>query len=93
VSTFSYTVAVTPAADGEVEISVAAGVVFDATGTNENTASNLLTRVYDSVPPTATLTTAHDTTTNTQPFSMTLTFSEVRKPRARACSLTICGSA
>lgn len=45
-------ITVQPAAQGDVEVSVAAGVAFDLAG-NSNSASNSLTRSYDSVAPEA----------------------------------------
>jgi hypothetical protein len=70
-----WTILVTPTTNGVVTISIAAGTVHDAAG-NPNTASNTLTKTFDSVPPTVTLATTAGTSTNTAPIAFTATFSE-----------------
>ncbi|MBL8145932.1 MAG: hypothetical protein JNL34_06065, partial [Anaerolineae bacterium] len=70
-----YTFDVAPAGQGTVTVDVAAGVVQDAAG-NGNAAAAQLSRVYDSVGPTATLTSSAPDPTNTSPIPVTVTFSE-----------------
>jgi hypothetical protein len=48
-----YTANITPAGQGEITVTVNAGVAADLAG-NSNTASNTLSRVYDSIAPTIT---------------------------------------
>lgn len=79
VSSFSgtgttYTMTVTPSAQGAVSVAVGASVAFDAAG-NPNTAATTLNRTYDSVAPTVTLATAAAASTNAA-FSVTATFSK-----------------
>ncbi|WP_170114091.1 Ig-like domain-containing protein [Pontibacter mucosus] len=69
-----YTALVTPLADGEVSIAVAADVARDAAG-NGNQATSALTRVYDATKPTLVLSTGATTPTNTA-FEVVFTFSE-----------------
>ncbi|MDX5480720.1 MAG: Ig-like domain-containing protein, partial [Hymenobacteraceae bacterium] len=73
-STSVYTARVTPTADGEVTVSVAAGVAQDA-ATNGNEASAILSRIYDATRPTVTLATTAADPTNA-PFTATFSFSE-----------------
>ena len=73
----TYTFVVTPTANGLVSISVAANVAQDA-ATNLNTASNTLTRTFDNVRPSLTLTSGTADPTNgtiavTAQFSETVT--------------------
>jgi len=69
-----YTVMITPTADGEVKISVAAGVAQDG-AQNGNLISNVLTRIYDATKPTVAISTAATAWANAQ-FTATFTFSE-----------------
>lgn len=69
-----YTFTVTPTADGQVDVSIPADVAQDAAG-NNNTASDVLSRVYDSVAPTVVLASSSSPITNA-PFEVTATFSE-----------------
>ena len=70
-----YTANITPTAQGTVTVSVAAGVATDAT-TNGNTAAVNLTRVFDNVAPTVTITSTASDPTNVSPIPVTITFSE-----------------
>ena len=72
-----YTVAVVPDSNGEVIVKVEAGVVADVAG-NGNEASNVLTFIYDDVPPTATLTSDTPARFNaaSAPMVVTAAFSE-----------------
>src|SRR5574338_513234 len=69
-----YTFNVTPASNGLVSVNVAAGVATDSAG-NGNTAATTLSRTYDSVSPSITLTSSALNPTNA-PFGVTATFSE-----------------
>ena len=71
----SYSFNVTPSAQGAVTVSVAAGVAQDS-ASNQNLASNSLSVVYNTVAPTATLTSTSGSATNVSPIPVTLTFSE-----------------
>ncbi len=73
VSSSVYTAVVTPSAQGNVTLSVAANSAQDATG-NNNTVSNQLTVLYDSIAPTLSIT-GPKAPTNTA-FTATFTFSE-----------------
>ncbi|WP_199247750.1 Ig-like domain-containing protein [[Phormidium] sp. ETS-05] len=70
----TYTFTVTPTSQGTVTVNVPAGVANDA-GNNINTAATALTRTFDNIAPTVTLSSASATTTNA-PFSVTANFSE-----------------
>ena len=70
----TYTIAVTPSADGPVTVTVPADVAQDSAG-NGNFASAPLTRVYLSTRPEVTLTTDAPDPTNTSPINVTATFS------------------
>lgn len=70
-----YTFNVTPAGQGQVTVDIAAGVAQDTAG-NGNTAATQLSRTYDSVAPTVTLTSTAPNPTNTSPIPVTATFSE-----------------
>ncbi|WP_175491109.1 Ig-like domain-containing protein [Pontibacter chinhatensis] len=74
VSQAIYTALVTPLADGEVSIAVAADVARDAAG-NGNQAAGALTRTYDATRPTLVLSTETSSPTNTT-FEVIFTFSE-----------------
>ncbi|SIT93566.1 gliding motility-associated C-terminal domain-containing protein [Pontibacter indicus] len=69
-----YKATITPALEGEVRISVAAGVAVDVAG-NLNAASNTITTLYDHTRPALTLATTAANPTNA-PFDVTFTFSE-----------------
>ncbi|WP_299700405.1 Ig-like domain-containing protein [uncultured Pontibacter sp.] len=69
-----YTATITPTADGEVVVSVAANKTTDETG-NGNEASSELKRLYDVAPPTVTLATTAGELTNAA-IPVTITFSE-----------------
>ncbi len=71
----TYTFTVTPTSQGAVTVSLLSGVAQDAAG-NLNSASNTLSRTYDSVPPSVSLTTSTVSPTLTTPISYTATFSE-----------------
>jgi gliding motility-associated-like protein len=74
VSATVYTATISPTADGEVVVSVAANKAQDAAG-NGNEASGELKRLYDVAPPTVALATTATELTN-KPFTVTVTFSE-----------------
>jgi hypothetical protein len=76
----TYTITVAPTDNGAVTVKVAAGAVKDLAG-NDNTASNEITRTYDTVAPTVTL--ASDPAvlpellnSNYMPLTNVVTFSE-----------------
>lgn len=69
-----YTFVVTPLADGEVTLAVAADKAEDV-ATNGNEASAVLLRVYDATKPTVVLATTAANPTNA-PFTVNVTFSE-----------------
>jgi|GEM_PF-3863042 len=71
----SYTLSLVPSDQGAVDISLPADSVVDAAG-NNNAVSNTLSRSYDSVQPTAALTTTSSDPTNESPIEVTATFSE-----------------
>jgi hypothetical protein len=75
VSGTTYTFSVTPSAQGAVTVNVAAGIAQDAAG-NGNTAAAQLSRTYDSVAPTVTISTTAPDPTSTSPIPVTVTFSE-----------------
>ena len=70
-----YTFNVTPTGEGVVTVNIASGVAQDAAG-NGNVAASPLSRTYDSVAPTVTLTSTAPNPTKTSPFVVTATFSE-----------------
>ena len=70
----SYSFTVTPSGQGLVSVTIPAGVAQDA-ATNYNTASNILTRTFDSLPPSVALSSAASDPTNAA-FTVTATFSE-----------------
>ncbi|HEX2934481.1 MAG TPA: Ig-like domain-containing protein [Bacteroidales bacterium] len=71
----TYNFNVTPAAQGAVNINVAAGVAADAAG-NSNAAATQLSLTYDNIAPTVTLTSSAGEPTKTSPIPVTITFSE-----------------
>ncbi len=70
----TYTMTVTPTADGLVSITLPANMASDA-ATNGNTASNTVTRTYDGTRPTVVLSSSAPNPLNTS-FSVTAVFSE-----------------
>ena len=70
-----YTVDVTPTAQGNVTVNVLANVCVDG-ASNQNTTSNTLTRTFDNVNPTVTITTTASDPTIISPIPVTFTFSE-----------------
>jgi Ca2+-binding RTX toxin-like protein len=70
----TYTFDVTPTADGNVTVDIAANSATDSVG-NNNTAATQLTRTYDTVAPTVALSSTAATTVNA-PFAVTATFTE-----------------
>ncbi|MDD4989348.1 MAG: Ig-like domain-containing protein, partial [Candidatus Pacebacteria bacterium] len=75
VSGSKYTFTVTPTCQCGVTISLLSGVATDIAG-NPNIASNTLTRTYDSIAPSVSLTTSTVSPTSNTPISYTATFSE-----------------
>lgn len=71
----TYTIDVTPSADGMVTVNVAAGAAADAGG-NVNTAPVQLAVVYDGTSPVPTLATTAGDPTNATPVPVTVTFNE-----------------
>jgi hypothetical protein len=71
----SYTLSVTPSGQGVVTVNVAANVAQDAAG-NNNTAATQLSRTFDSVAPTVTISSTTAATTSVSPIPVTITFSE-----------------
>ena len=71
----TYTVDVTPNAQGAVTVSVAAGVARDAAG-NDNVTSNNLTRTYNGPVAVPAVTTSASNPTNLAQIPFTVTFSE-----------------
>ncbi|WP_188951244.1 Ig-like domain-containing protein, partial [Filimonas zeae] len=70
----TYNATITPAADGEVIVSVTENAASDAAG-NGNIASDTLVRKYDATRPTVTIATAAKNPLN-KAFDITVTFSE-----------------
>jgi hypothetical protein len=75
VSDTVYTVDIAPAAEGEVEVSVGAGVSHDGAG-NGNLASSVLTRTFDGTAPSVSLSSTTSSVFNTSHMPVTITFSE-----------------
>jgi uncharacterized protein (DUF2141 family) len=71
----TYTFDVVPDGDGPVTVDVGAGAGQDAAG-NGNAAATQLTRTYDSVGPTAAVTSTAPAATGMSPIRVTVTFSE-----------------
>lgn len=67
-----YTFNVTPTGQGAVTVTVNAGAAIDGSS-RPNLVSNVLTRTFDTVVPTVTITAPN---TSTNPFTLTITFSE-----------------
>ncbi|VTT97594.1 Uncharacterized protein OS=Roseiflexus sp. (strain RS-1) GN=RoseRS_4272 PE=4 SV=1 [Gemmataceae bacterium] len=74
-SSDTYTFDVVPDGDGAVTVDVGAGAGQDAAG-NDNAAAAQLTRTYDSVGPTAAVTSTAPAATGVSPIRVTVTFSE-----------------
>ena len=72
----TYTFDVTPTADGDVTVSIAAGVAQDSGG-NGNTAATPITRVSDRTAPTVTVATSEPDPTSNNPMQFSVTFSEI----------------
>src|SRR5690606_11870544 len=72
-SASTYSMIVTPAADGTVAISVAGELAADA-ATNGNTASGTLSRVYDATPPAVTVSSEESLVNGV--FAITISFTE-----------------
>ena len=72
----SYSFTVTPSSQGTVSARIGAAVSQDA-ATNLNLISNLLSRIFDTIAPTVTLSSSASTTTATSPIPVTATFSEI----------------
>ena len=70
-----YTASITPANQGTVTISVAAGKATDAAA-NGNTAATNFIRVFDSVVPTVVISSTATNPTNVSPITVIITFSE-----------------
>jgi hypothetical protein len=71
----TYTVNITPAAPGSVTVNIPASVAADA-ASNGNIVSNVLSRTYDNIAPTVTISTTATEPTSTSPIPVTITFSE-----------------
>ena len=71
----TYTANITPTGQGTVTVSVATNVAIDV-ATNGNTAATNLTRVFDNIAPTVTITSSSTDPTNVSPIPVTITFSE-----------------
>ena len=73
----TFTVQVTPTTDdGQVTVQLGANTVYDL-ATNDNVGSNVMMFEYDGVAPTATLTMSQQRYEASQPWDMTVTFSEL----------------
>ncbi len=71
----SYIATLTPSADGEIRLSVAAATFTDAAG-NDNTASTEVTATHDSTGPTVSITGAPTSFSDAEVLTVTVTFSE-----------------
>ncbi|WP_180336414.1 Ig-like domain-containing protein [Pontibacter ramchanderi] len=69
-----YTATITPTSEGEIRVSVAAGVAVDVAG-NLNAASNTITTLYDTTRPAVVVSTSASSPVNSA-FTVTLEFSE-----------------
>ena len=70
-----YTADITPTAQGNVTVNVLANVCVDG-ASNQNTASNTLTRTFDSANPGVVISSTSSDPTNVYPIPVTFTFSE-----------------
>ena len=84
----TYQVAITPTADGEVGVTVNANAATDS-ATNGNTASSQFTIDYDGTAPTVSSITGPTSSTNTSPFTVTVTFDEAVSGFNAASDLTV----
>ncbi len=75
VSGTDYTVEITPDGNGPIEVRVLADAAIDDGG-NGNQAAGPETIIYDTTQPTVTITGAPAAVNNTNPFNVTVTFSE-----------------
>lgn len=71
-----YRAEVTPSAQGSVTVNVAAGVCQDSDGNLNQAAPTPITRTYDSVRPTVTITSPASEPTPVSPFPIRIVFSE-----------------
>lgn len=71
----AYTINVTPLAQGNVTVAVAAGVASDAVG-NSSIAAVTLTRTFDNVSPSVSITSTANNPTGSSIIPVTITFSE-----------------
>jgi len=71
----TYDFYVTPAANGSVTVNVPSNAAQDSAG-NLSTAAAALSRTYDGIKPTVTLSSGTSSVTNVSPFKVTATFSE-----------------
>jgi hypothetical protein len=71
----SYSASITPTTDGTVSVSISGGVAFDI-ASNGNTAASGLSRVYDSTPPTVTISSSVSDPTASGSIPVTFSFSE-----------------
>jgi hypothetical protein len=71
-----FTADVTPGGQGSVTISLAAGVCQDLAGNPNNAAPSSITRTYDTVKPSASITSATQARTGANPMTITITFDE-----------------
>ena len=70
-----FTADILPSADGLVTINIESGVVVDNAG-NPNTESNTFEIYFDSVTPSVSISTTENSPTNSNPFEITIEFSE-----------------
>ncbi len=70
-----YTFTIVPVTNGAVTVDVAAGVANDAAG-NNNAAAAQLSRTFDNVQPTVSITSAVGSPTNSASIAVTVTFTE-----------------
>jgi len=71
----TYSADITPSGQGTVTVDVTASVAQDVAG-NNNTVATQLSRTYDSIAPTLTITSTPSSSTNISPVPVTITFSE-----------------
>jgi LPXTG-site transpeptidase (sortase) family protein len=71
----TYTADITPSADGEVTVDIAADAAIDSSS-NGNTAATQFTISYDATAPTVTISSTAANPTKTSPIPVTITFSE-----------------
>ena len=74
-SASSYSVDITPDADGTITVDVGAGVCSDSAG-NDNTAASQFSIKYDSTSPSVGISSTENSPTNNSPFTVNFTFSE-----------------